>query len=128
MTRFIVLPIEQCALARKALASADGLSRRAVATRDGEPYAAHLGWVALDTTDCVEVGDNDGTIACFALPQELEAHLGKTVSVDGTPITLPTLAELVDEGELPASLKAVRQAKRDAAALALGFPPEEPPP
>jgi hypothetical protein len=127
---FIVLPIAEAALVRKALAEADGLSRRAVVMRDGEPDLAlteQLG-AALDTTDCVGVGDDDGSIACFALPANLDKYLGSTVTVDGEPITLPTVGELVDEGELPASLKAVRQAKRDAVALALGFPPEEPPP
>jgi hypothetical protein len=127
---FIVLPRAQATLARKALAQLEGLSRRAVVYKDGQAdpaLSAELG-PALDTTDSAPAGDDDGEQCCFELPEALEKHAGAVVDLDGELVTLPTLAELVDEADLPASLKAVRQAKRDAAALALGFPPEEPPP
>lgn len=112
---FIVLPKAQAALARKALAKLEGLPHRATVMRDGVPdpaLTAQLG-AALDTTDAVDVGDDDGTTVCIELPQALEKYAGRTVTVAGKTITLPTLAELAaDESALPATLQAVRAAKR----------------
>ncbi len=116
---FIVLPRAQAERARKALARLEGLPRRATVIRDGVPdleLTAKLG-DALDTTDCVSEGDDDGATVCIELPASLERHLGKTVTIGKQTITLPTRAELAaDESALPATLRAVRQAKRDAAA------------
>lgn len=122
---FIVLPKAQAAIARKALAKLDGLPRRAVVMLNGVPQSAltaQLG-AALDTTDCVDAGDDDGTSVCIELPRALEKYAGRTVTVAGKDITLPTLAEMKeDESELPATLIAVRQAKRGAAATAFPEP------
>jgi len=83
---------------------------------DGVPQlalTAELG-AALDTTDCVEEGDDDGDRVCFELPTQLEKFLGRTVTIAGKPITLPTAAELTtDESSLPATIRAIRQARRD---------------
>lgn len=115
---FIVLPKAQAAIARKALAKLEGLPRRATVYLNGvaQPaLTAQLG-AALDTTDCVDAGDDDGTLVCIDLPASLEKYAGRTVTVAGKDVTLPTLAELkADESALPDTLKAVRQAKRDAA-------------
>jgi hypothetical protein len=115
------VPKAQAALARKALAKLEGLPRRATVMLNGVPDAeltAKLG-AALDTTDCVDGGDDDGSSVCFELPASLEKHLGRTVTVDKQSVTLPTADKLVaDEAALPATLRAVRQAKRDAAVLA----------
>jgi type 1 fimbria pilin len=71
---------------------------------------------ALLTTDAVEAGDDDGTTVSIELPSALEKYLGRTVTVGGKSITLPTADQLAaDESTLPATLRAVRQAKRDAA-------------
>ncbi len=103
---FIVLPKTQAAVARRALARLEGLPRRATVMHNGSPrpdLTAKLG-AALDTTDCIE------------LPKELEKYAGRTVTVAGKDVTLPTLAELkADEAALPETLRAIRQAKRDAA-------------
>lgn len=115
---FIVLPKAQAAIARKALAKLEGLPRRATVYLNGvaQPgITAQLG-AALDTTDCVDDGDDDGTDVCIELPAGLEKYAGRTVTIAGKDVTLPTLAEMkADESALPKSLRDVRQAKRDAA-------------
>lgn len=126
---FVVLPKAQAARARQALARLEGLPRRATVTRDGVPdeaLTAQLG-SQLDTTDAVEAGDEDGMTACFDLPAALEKYLGRTVKIGAQSVTLPTAAELAkDEDALPETLKAVRQAKRDAATVdvSLGVTPK----
>jgi predicted component of type VI protein secretion system len=120
---FIVVPKAQADRVRKALAKLEGLPRRATVMRNGVPdqaLTAQLG-SALDTTDAVNAGDDDGTSVCIDLPQRLEKYLGRTVTIAGQQITLPTADQLAaDEAALPAALRAIRQAKRDAAAAVVG--------
>lgn len=115
---FVVVPRAQALVIRGAFAKLEGLPRRATVMRGGVPdlaLTAQLGSL-LDTTDAVDDGDDDGTTVCIELPRALEKYAGRTVTVAGKPITLPTLAEMkADESALPATLIAVRQAKRDAA-------------
>jgi hypothetical protein len=117
---FLVLPIEQIALARKALAALEGLPRQATVYIDENrdlALSAQLGTV-LNTTDVLGDQDTDGALACVDFPASLERHLGKTVDVDGQSITLPTLAELApDEAALPETLRSVLEAKRNISAL-----------
>lgn len=117
---FLVLPRGQATAVRKALAKLEGLPRRAVVTRNGVPdpvLTAQLG-AALDTTDVVDVGDDDGAKVCIDLPARLEKWLGQTVTISGKDVTLPTADQLAaDENALPATLRAVRQAKRDTTGL-----------
>jgi hypothetical protein len=124
--KFIVLPSAQATLARNALAQLEGLPRRATVDKGGASdlvLTAELG-ASLDTTDCVGASDSDGAIECFELPESLEVHLGKTVSIGEESITLPTLAELADgEDALPETLRAVRQENRDVAQNAAALLP-----
>jgi len=114
---FLVLTVAQAAFARKALAKLEGLPRRATVIFNGVPdpsLTSALGG-ELDTTDCVPDGDNDGTTACIELPPALEKYAGRTVTIAGRTITLPTLAEMAaDESALPDTIRAIRQAKRAA--------------
>lgn len=68
------------------------------------------------TMQAVDPPDEAGTTAALEIPAALEKWLGRTVTVGGKSITLPTRAELVNEDALPAAIKAIRQARRDAAA------------
>lgn len=115
---FVVLPKAQAALVRRALARLEGLPRRATVFRDGVADAeltAQLG-AALDTTDVIDAGDDDGTTVCFELPPALEKYLGRTITVAGKSITIPTAAELTaDESALPETIRSIRQARRDRA-------------
>jgi len=114
---FIVLPIAQATLARRAIAKLDGLPRRAEVLINGvaDPDLTKKLGAALDVTDSLDVGVNDGTLACIELPPSLEHFAGRTVAVEGETITLPTIAEMIArEDDLPPTLRALRQAKRQA--------------
>jgi hypothetical protein len=68
------------------------------------------------TMQACDPPDEAGTQAALEIPAALEKWLGRTVTVGGKSITLPTREELVDEDALPAALKAIRQARREAKA------------
>lgn len=65
------------------------------------------------TTEALAPPVEAGTSACVEIPEEFHKYLGRTVTIAGKSITLPTLAELLaDEDALPAALKAARAALR----------------
>jgi len=67
------------------------------------------------TMQAVDPPDEAGTAAALEIPPALEKWLGRTVTIAGKSITLPTRDQLVDESALPAALKAIRAARRAAA-------------
>lgn len=114
---FFVVPKALGPRIRKALAALEGYPARGVVV-GGPDFISNVpgspGW----TTDAVDEGDEDGDTVCIELPQRLEKHLGKTVKVGSVSVKLPTLDALAaDEDGLPATLKAIRQARRDAGLL-----------
>ena len=109
---FVVVSAALAPRVRRALAQLEGYPVRGTCV-GGPDFTSDVPGSAGWTTDAAPNADIDGAQACIDLPDGLLKYCGHTVTVSGQTVTLPTLAQLVDnEASLPASLRAVRAAKR----------------
>jgi hypothetical protein len=68
------------------------------------------GWTVDAVDDPIESPDTNES--AIEIPQWLRRHLGKTITVRGQTITLPTVDELREIDGLPARIRAVIDARR----------------
>jgi len=76
---------------------------------NGDPLPTP-GWTTDAAPDPIEVPDFNE--AAIEVPQWLRKHLGKTFTVKGQTITLPTVEELREVDGLPARIRAVLDARK----------------